>query len=83
MKIKFEQEGDNYYAISEDVEYKGQLCESLWWGEIMPYSEGYNIQFDDDYRNKILVGTLEIAKDFILKNYHSHTPQIIGRRYDL
>lgn len=81
--IKFEKENDCYYAIELNADYNGQCCEEIWWAEISPCGEGFNIQFDDDYRNKIMVGSLEIAKEFIMKNYHLHTPQIVGKRWDL
>lgn len=81
--IKFEEENGNYYAIERNVDYNGQYCEEIWWAEINPSGEGFNVQFDDDYRNKILMGSLEIAKEFIMKNYQSHTPQVVGKRWDL
>ncbi len=80
MKINFEFEDGNYYAIADEAEYNGQICESLWYSEI---NSDNTVRWDDDYRNPISFSTLELAKEYILREYFKHTPQIIGYRFDV
>ncbi len=85
MKVTFEHdpESGEYYAVSDYAAYNEQIVDSLWWAELIPNDLGFIVIFDDDYRNKIQMSTLDEAKEYVLKHYSTHKPQIIGNRYPI
>lgn len=78
--IKFVQEEDNFYAISEFEPYKGQIIEELLWANILP---GNIVIWEDDWKNKVPCETFSKAERYIRENYLSHAPTLLGSRYNI
>jgi hypothetical protein len=83
MRIQFFKEADSEYAISEKEVYKKQVCDELWWAEIDKAPQGVVVRWEDDYSNPVPMRNFSEARSYILQNYHLHTPQIVGERFQL
>jgi len=83
LKFDYDPESGEYYAVADNVVYNEQLCDSLWYAELIPNDQGFICKWDDDFRNKVQFSTLEAAKEYVLKHHSMHKPQVVGRRYDL
>lgn len=88
MKISFEIEKTNgftmYSAISQLVKYKGKMRDELLWASIRHIPEvGHEVRFEDEW-NKPCVTFYEFeeAKEYVLNNYSTHEPVIMGPSWD-
>jgi hypothetical protein len=90
MNINFLQDGDTWIAIASDCIFRKQHCEELWFAEINRFEyplkanpDKYIVFWEEDFATKYDFDTLESAKGYILTNYQTKTPLIIGNREDI
>ncbi len=85
MRLIFDNDPETgeYYAVAENVVYNDQLVDSLWFADIIPVDNGYIMFWQEKISNKIPFDTLELAKEYILKEYSMHVPAIVGNRYPI
>lgn len=83
MNLKFFKEADSYYAIAEKEVYKGMVCDELWFAEVDKTPTGVMLRWEDSYEKPEPFETFAEARTFILQNYKSHTPLVVGNRYQL
>jgi hypothetical protein len=83
MRIRFEQEGTTWFAISQDVEFEGYLYQELIWAEIDQALGGVMIRFESDYNNPIHVENIPAAREHVINNYFRYRPTQNGPKYKL
>lgn len=93
MKISFEIDKTNgftmYSAISQLVKYKGKVRDELLWATIQVPSPEYpntkhSVTWEDEWNLKLFrpFDTIEQAKEYVLNNYSTHEPVIMGPSWD-
>jgi hypothetical protein len=91
MKITFEQEGNSIFAVSQNVKYKGKMCDELMFAEIkeqkgdtvlgsLPF---FMVHWEDSYSDGVYFPFEWQAKQYVLDNYSSHKPHINGKSYEI
>lgn len=83
MLLKFIKENDSHYALAEYEVYEGQVYEELWYAEIDPdiTTGGVVVRWEDSYKEKIPFPKFHDARKYVIDNYKSHKPMLVGKRY--
>lgn len=92
MKISFEIDKTNgftmYSAISQLVKYKGKMRDELLWATIKApelENDTFVVEWEDEWNNHLSPRnflTIEQAKEYVLNNYSTHEPVIMGPSWD-
>jgi len=81
--MKFLKENDTVFALIQNEEYKGQMCEEVLFAEINKTSKGYEVLWEDNHREKHLFQDLADAKQYIVLEAHKHSGYINGRVWEV
>ncbi len=83
MKIEFEKEINEWFALAKNSIWNGKVCDEWLFAEIEPIGiNSFRILWEDDYHNPEFANSLEEAKTKIISNYSKHVPFANGIVYE-
>lgn len=83
MRITFEQEGNCYFAISQDAVHDGYRYDEIIWAEITDEGSRAILQWEDSYNTKQEFKSYPEAAAFVKKEWYKHKPTPNGNKYFL
>ena len=79
--MKFLKENDTYFAIIQNDVYNGLMCEEIMYAEIEKSSKGWLVRWEDKFNEPHPFQELADAQQYVLLQYHKHTPFINGKSW--
>jgi hypothetical protein len=84
MKIEFEKERGEFFAVAKNAIWNGKVHEELLFAEIVPIGvHTFKLLWEDSYSNPEFFNDLESAKKSVINNYSKHIPFNNGSVYEI
>jgi hypothetical protein len=81
MKIEFLTEGGTTFAVALNQKFKRRFYEELLFAEVAPMGDGVVVRWNDDFFNPQPFSNIEEAKQTIINEHSSHTPESNGKEW--
>jgi hypothetical protein len=83
MKLTFPKDSEGWAAVANNAIYDGKMCDELLFASINKTPKGFEVVWEDNFKDRDYFNELANAQQFILLSYHKHTPFVNGCTYEI
>jgi hypothetical protein len=81
MNLTFLSENGTTFAIAQNQKYHGRIHDELMYAEIVPFSNGVHLRWNDNFFSPEPFSSLEEAKQYVKEHHLKHTPESNGKAW--